>query len=161
MTPQQMQRVAVTGFLVVALVGICVSGLIVNFFAGMTFFGEPLKRGDLWHEVMASGLTAGLLLLSRPALKRLRPDSFLPLAAGVLAVMWSIDVLVSLLNLPGAPRGQGGEPWWWAPQFFFALPSTWPIVVLVLATPWVRGWWSPRRPAPRDRSAATGRPRST
>ena len=147
MTPQQMQRAAVTGFLVVALVAICVSGLIVNFFAGMTFFGEPLHKIDLWHEATASGLTAGLLLLSVPALRRLRRDSFLPLTASVLAGLWSLDVVVSLLNLPGAPGGESGEPWWWAPQFFFALPSTWPIVVLVLATPWVRGWWSPTRPA--------------
>jgi hypothetical protein len=60
-------------------------------------------------------------------------------------------VVVPLLNVPGAPDGGSGEPWWWAPQFFFALPSTWPIVVLVLATPWIRGWWSPRRRAQQAR----------
>ena len=152
---------AVTGALVVALVGVCVSGLIVNFFAGLTFFGEPLHQVDLWHEVRASSLTAALLLLSAPALRRLRPDSLFPLTACVLGGLWLLDVGVSLLNLPAAPGGGSAEPWWWSPQLFFSLPTTWPIVVLVLATPWIRGWWSPRRPARPDPSAALDRPRST
>lgn len=156
-----MQRVAVTAALVVALVAICVSGLMANFFAGLTFFGEPLRRDDLWHEATASALTVALLLLSVPALRRLRPASLLPRAATVVAGLWAVNVVVTLLNLPGAPAAEGGETWWWAPQFFFSLPTTWPILALVLATPWIRGWWSPRRRAPQDRSAAPGRRPST
>jgi hypothetical protein len=72
-------------------------------------------------------------------------------SAGLHSVLLSLAVVVPLLNVPGAPDGGSGEPWWWAPQFFFALPSTWPIVVLVLATPWIRGWWSPRRRAQQAR----------
>jgi hypothetical protein len=151
MSPQQMQRVAVTGAVVVALVAVCISALIVNFFAGLTFFGEPLHRGDFVHQMLASGLATMLILASMPAARDLHLPHAVVISARVLAVFGALDVLVSWMNWVHAPAGGIGEPWWWAPQFFFELPTTWPIVAMVLATPWIRGWWSPTRPAPLGR----------
>lgn len=125
--------------LVLAQVGLVASALAVWFFAGLTFFGEPLHRDSYVHMALGFGLAAVLLLLILVPANLLRAGVAVQVVSALLALLCGAGVLLALQEAATASRANGGEEWWWAPEFFTILPTTWPALLLLLATPWLRG----------------------
>ena len=136
----------VTAGLVLSVVAVVASAAVVWFFAGLAFFGEPLRRVDYLHMTLAFGLAAVLLLLDVASLRLLGAVTWVVGLAIALAVGCALLAAATGAQIPGAPRGESGEPWWWAVEFFLVLPTTWPAIALAAAAPWLRGR---SRPGPR------------
>jgi hypothetical protein len=154
------RRLVINALLVAAELGAAASAAVIWFYAGLSFFGEPVVRGQYLHMAVGFGLAALLLALGLLAMRHLEPALGVSVLGVVLAVACGTGALVALLESARAPGGDPGEVWWWPFELFLWLPTTWPML-LVLA---VAGLRVPSSPAPRPRPAppaAPGRQRST
>ena len=131
------RRVLVHAGFVLALLGALASSLVIWFFSALTFFGEPLTGGDYRHMVLGFGLGAALLALALLPARALGTARWVGVTAVVLAVLCTLAALFALVEGQSVPPGPGAEPWWWPLQLFTWLPTTWPLALLVLATPWL------------------------
>ena len=135
-----------------AQLGVVASAGVIWFFAGLTFFGEPLHPADYLHMTSAFSLaaTGNLLSLVSAVVLRCRPWV---LGTGLaLAVACAAGALAAYVASRGAPAGEGGEAWWWPFELFVWLPSSWPMMLMLLLTPfWVRGRSRPWPPRPQAR----------
>lgn len=133
------RRLLVHAGLVLALLGTVGSAAVVCFFASLAFFGEPLGRIDYLHQALALGIATLLLVAALVPMQALAAATWVRVLAVVLATLTGLGVVLSMVNMGSAPRGGGGEPWWWAVQLFVVLPSTWPVFALLMAGPFLRG----------------------
>lgn len=132
-----------------AQLGVVASAGVIWFFAGLTFFGEPLHPEDYLHMTAAFSLAAAGNLLSLVSAAVLRCSAWVHGTGLALALGCGAAALSAYADSRGAPAGEGGEAWWWPFQLFLWLPSSWPMILLLLLTPfWVRGRsrHEPRRP---------------
>lgn len=146
-----------TGF-VIAEVAAVASALIIWFFAGLSFFGEPVVRGQYFYMATGFALAGTLLVLGLVAMQRFEPAVGVTVLGVVLAVACGVGALVSLLEASRAPRGDAGEVWWWPFEFFFWLPTTWPMLVVIAAATLRELWSREPRLQPAQQAAPGRRP---
>jgi hypothetical protein len=134
-----------------AQLGVVASAGVIWFFAGLTFFGEPLHPADYLHMTAAFSLAAAGNLLSLISAVVLRCRPWVLGTGLALALACGAGAVAAYVASRGAPPGEGGEVWWWPFQLFVWLPSSWPMILMLLLTPfWVRGRSRLVPPRPRD-----------
>jgi len=134
-----------------AQLGVVASAGVIWFFAGLTFFGEPLHPGDYLHMTAAFSLAAAGNLLSLVSAVVLRCRPWVLGTGLALALACIAGAVATYAASRGAAPGEGGEVWWWPFELFVWLPSSWPMMLMLLLTPfWVRGRSRPSPRRPRD-----------
>ena len=133
--------------LVLVMLGVVASAVANWFFSGLVFFGEQLTRDD--HRSMGLGfaLAAAVLVLALAPAFALRARGWVFVVALVLAGGCAFLASASWHEMAAAPPDEYPEPWA-ALQVMAWCPTGWPLYLLILATPWLRGRSSPRPRSP-------------
>ncbi len=132
--------------LLIAMLGVVATSLFIWFFAGLTFFGEPLTRTSYVQMAIGFGVGATLLVLVLVPAGSLGAAAWLRFTAVSLAALCFLAAVLAAVTAGTTPAGDSGEGWWWPVEIYTWSPATWVVVLLVGATPWLRG---PSSPTPR------------
>lgn len=139
--PVDGRRLVLHLLFLVAVAGVLASTLWAFFWAGFTLDPGPLPRRLRMDEALAVGLGAGLLVASALPMRLLGTPRWIVVLVAVLVALLGLVGVLELLAAPGAPRGhRADDAWTVTVQQFGYAPTTWPMVLFVVATPVVTGW---------------------
>ena len=127
------------GLLLIAVLGVVVSTLIVTAAAGFTFEPEGPGPIELRQEAMSAAIGFVLLSLAAVAVRELGGARWLVILAAVAGLLCA---WVSVAYFMSSAHGHDyvvGNPWWWVVRAWAVIPSTWPIVIVLVTSLLVLG----------------------
>jgi hypothetical protein len=149
--PTNGRRFVLHALVLLAILGVVLSTGWVVFWPGFTLDSEGPSQTMVRQEALAAAIGCALLVANVTVLRALRIARWLVVADAALAGLLAlVAVLLGTTDARGPDLGDG-NPWTWVGWMFLVAPTTWPVLGLLLAMPWVRGR-SRRAPrAPQDR----------
>ena len=114
-----------------AVLGVLVSVFVTQVYEGFSF--DPPNRSELHHEAVADALGIALLAASVLPMRMLRLHRGPVITVGVLAALLALDAarILYLAEHPSSSPVVGRSA---TAQVFFVLPTTWPMLWLVVFT---------------------------
>ena len=149
--PTNGRRFVLHALVLLAILGVVLSTGWVVFWAGFTLDSEGPGQTMVRQEAFAAAIGCTLLVANVTVLRALWIARWLVVADAALAGLLAlVAVLLGTTDAHGPDLGDA-NPWTWVGWMFLVAPTTWPVLGLLLATPWVRGR-SRRAPrVPQDR----------
>lgn len=121
-----------------ALLGVPVSAVINWLLAGLALFGEMATADDYRTMTLGFALASGLLLLGLLPVWALRSPTWVWALTVLLAGSCGVVALGISEMIAEQVPAEYPEPWA-AVQVMGWVPTTWPLLVLIVLTPWLRG----------------------
>ena len=137
-------RPFLNGVLLIAVLGVVVSTLFVTELAGSQFFTyDDVGTGPigLHQKAMSAAIGFVLLSLAAVAMRELGAAHWLLILAAASGLVCALVSVKYLMSSPGGADVDEGNPWWWVIRAWAILPTTWPIVIVFVASLLAR-WWS-------------------
>ncbi len=137
--PTDGRRFVLHALALLAVLGVVLSTAWVVFLAAFDLDSDGPSATVVRQEALAAAIGCALLLAAVVPLRLARMRPWLLVVDVALAALLGL-LAVLLLNTPA--RGtdvDGGNPWLWVVGMFLVTPTTWPLLVLLLATPFLRG----------------------
>jgi hypothetical protein len=145
--PTDGRRFVLHALVVLAILGVVLSTVWVVFWASFTLDSTGPSRTMVRQEALATTIGCALLIAALIPMRVAGLMRWVVVMDVVLAGLLGLlaAVLVNT-NSPGTDVDDG-NPWTWVFWMFLVTPTTWPVLALLVTTPWLRGR---SRPGPRS-----------